>query len=58
MYMKRLHLVLTVIVMLAFLASCAPQAPQANQVPAAATKAPATGQLPQKMRVWITWGDR
>jgi multiple sugar transport system substrate-binding protein len=46
MYMKRLQIVLTLIVMLAFMASCAPQAPQA-----------AAGQMPQKMRVWITWGD-
>lgn len=55
--MKRLQIVLTVMVMLAFIASCAPQAPQATQVPAAATQAPVTGQMPQKMRVWITWGD-
>ena len=45
--MKRLQFVLTVIVMLAFIASCAPQA----------TQAPAALQMPQKMRVWITWGD-
>jgi multiple sugar transport system substrate-binding protein len=51
MYMKRLQIVLTVIVMLAFIASCAPQAP------ATATQAPAAAQMPQKMRVWITWGD-
>jgi ABC-type glycerol-3-phosphate transport system substrate-binding protein len=44
MYMKRLQIVLTVIVMLAFIASCAPQAP-------------AAAKMPQKMRVWITWGD-
>jgi multiple sugar transport system substrate-binding protein len=44
MYMKRLQIVLTMIVMLAFIASCAPQAP-------------AAAQMPQKMRVWITWGD-
>ncbi len=45
--MKRLQIVLTVIVMLAFIASCAPQA----------TQAPAAAKMPQKMRVWITWGD-